>query len=656
MCLAAVASDGQHLGLISLFAIYLPKPTRYLPKPTRYLPKPTRYLPKPTRYLPRPTRYLPKPTRVSLSIPRTSDVYDRCMMYAVNYSQLLADGVTVADTNWPKTPCRHGWEFNFTDVPYSTIATELGWVCDQAALASVAQAVFFCGAILGGLVFGWIADRYGRIPALVGTNTVGLVAGVATAFCNTFWAFCLCRFLVGLAFDNCFTMMYILVIKRASDTLNIRFGEFISKEWLVSQGKIEKALVIMKKFERINGTKVDPHIYTQFSDSCQKIQKEEETDKMYSVLDLFKTPRLRNITLLLIVELEEVNPHLRGERVENHLGKTTPSSPNRDSNLDLPVFSSRALHDKRVSQLRHRGGMAISLCFDGHVRNVGSLGLDVFLTFTIASATELPADTFLTMVLDRWGRRWLACGSLVLSGVFSLLATAVPTGAASASLAIMGRFSINISYNIGLQYAAELLPTVVRAQGVALIHIMGYVASILAPFVVYLAVVSPALPLLILGGLGVVGGVLALFLPETLDKELPQTLQDGENFGMGQRLWDFPCVKNRPEEVSSPTKNVESPRPSPFRRSYTRASIRGETYRSSMLQRSVRSRRSGKSEGIGKVELEEVNPHLRGGGVENHLGKTTTSSPDRDSNLNLLVLSSRALHDKRVSQLRYRGG
>nr|CAD7257635.1 unnamed protein product [Timema shepardi] len=56
------------------------------------------------------------------------------------------------------------------------------------------------------------------------------------------------------------------------------------------------------------------------------------------------------------VEIEEVNPHLRGGRVENHLGKTTPSSPDRDSNLDLPVLSSRAQHDKRVSQLRHRGG------------------------------------------------------------------------------------------------------------------------------------------------------------------------------------------------------------------------------------------------------------------------------------------------------------
>lgn len=72
--------------------------------------------------------------------------------------------------------------------------------------------------------------------------------------------------------------------------------------------------------------------------------------------------------------------------------------------------------------------MAISLVFDGHVRNVGSLGLDLFLTFTVASATELPADTFLTIVLDRWGRRWLSFSTMVFSGLFSLAAAAVPSG------------------------------------------------------------------------------------------------------------------------------------------------------------------------------------------------------------------------------------
>lgn len=263
-----------------------------------------------------------------------------------------------------------------------------------------------------------------------------------------------------------------------------------SARWLVSQGKIEKAVKILRKFERINRTEVKPEIYDRFEKSCTQLHKEETANSNYSTLDLFRTPRLRQITMLFIV-----------------------------------IW------------------MAISLAFDGHVRNVGALGLDVFITFTIAAATEMPADVLLTFTLDIVGRRWYAFGSMVLSGVFSLLSTMFPIGIYSALMAIIGRFWINISYNIGLQYVAEVLPTVVRAQGVTFIHIMGYVSSIIAPFVVYLSYIHLTLPLIILGVIGILGGILCLFLPETLDEELPQTLEDGEKFGMNQRFWDIPCFK-----------------------------------------------------------------------------------------------------------------
>lgn len=133
-----------------------------------------------------------------------------------------------------------------------------------------------------------------------------------------------------------------------------------SARWLVSQGKVDRAIGILKKFERINGKTIAPQIYKDFTDSCNKLHEEEANNNQHSVLDLFKTPRLRNITILLIV-----------------------------------IW------------------MAISLVFDGHVRNVGALGLNVFVTFTVAAATECPADIFLTFTLDRWGRRWLAFGTMV---------------------------------------------------------------------------------------------------------------------------------------------------------------------------------------------------------------------------------------------------
>lgn len=52
------------------------------------------------------------------------------------------------------------------------------------------------------------------------------------------------------------------------------------------------------------------------------------------------------------------------------------------------------------------------------------------------------------------------------------------------ALAIIGRLFINMTFSIGLQYGAELLPTVVRAQGISCVHIGGHIASILSPYIV----------------------------------------------------------------------------------------------------------------------------------------------------------------------------
>lgn len=51
-------------------------------------------------------------------------------------------------------------------------------------------------------------------------------------------------------------------------------------------------------------------------------------------------------------------------------------------------------------------------------------------------------------------------------------------------MSISSRFALNMAANVGLQYAAELLPTPVRAQGVSMIHIFGILAHSIAPYIV----------------------------------------------------------------------------------------------------------------------------------------------------------------------------
>jgi hypothetical protein len=117
---------------------------------------------------------------VFLAIPRDKrdiNQLNHCEMYAVNYTELLQNNITEPDPTWPTQKCLYGWEYNYTDIPYSTIASENDWVCENDHLPTLSQSIFFLGAIVGGLLFGWIADRYGRIPALAGCNLIGFVAG-----------------------------------------------------------------------------------------------------------------------------------------------------------------------------------------------------------------------------------------------------------------------------------------------------------------------------------------------------------------------------------------------------------------------------------------------------------------------------------------------
>jgi OCT family organic cation transporter-like MFS transporter 13 len=58
--------------------------------------------------------------------------------------------------------------------------------------------------------FGWFSDTYGRLPTIMITNMIALVAGIATPFVTGHFSFITLRFVMGLAYNTCFTGPYVL--------------------------------------------------------------------------------------------------------------------------------------------------------------------------------------------------------------------------------------------------------------------------------------------------------------------------------------------------------------------------------------------------------------------------------------------------------------
>ncbi|XP_032597713.1 organic cation transporter protein isoform X2 [Drosophila grimshawi] len=427
---------------------------------------------------------------------------------------------------------------------YHSFTSEMNWICDEAWKLTLGQSMFFVGSVVGTLVLGYLADIVGRLPILIFANLIAMLGNILTIFGTNLTLFCLFRFISGFATDSNFLMMYILVMEYMRPSLrtlglSICIGIFYclgsmvvpwiavlvgswrgfllvtslpfalvplfyfivpeSVQWLISKQKYDRAVDCLRRMAKINGRQIDESVYVQFVEQCKRRQLTPKTTP--NMLDLFKTPRLRRNTLILFFK-----------------------------------------------------SMVITLCYDAVSRNVQGLGISPFIMFSLSATTIFPACLLLIALQDRIGRKAMASMSLLLSGIFISVTGGVLYAATAATdrtttllvtLSVIGRFGVTVAYNSGAQYATELIPTCVRGQGVAAVHVMGYAFTFFSAYILFTRTIFSPLPEIILGVLSLLGACLCLLLPETLNRTLPASLEDGENFGKNDNWYIFSFMEKR---------------------------------------------------------------------------------------------------------------
>lgn len=228
---------------------------------------------------------------------------------------------------------------------YRSMTSELNWVCQNAWKSVMGQSTYFIGSVVGTLILGILADIIGRLPVLILAHLAGIIGNGLTIFAADEISFAICRFISGIATDNNFVMMYILVMEYIAPRmrtvgLNLCIGVFYclgsvispwlavwlgswklyliatilpalivptfyfiiaeSAQWLISKNQLDKALVCYQKIAKFNQKELDENFTLDFKNVVNEINaKRELEDANPSVIALFKTPRLRRLTLIL---------------------------------------------------------------------------------------------------------------------------------------------------------------------------------------------------------------------------------------------------------------------------------------------------------------------------------------------------------------------
>lgn len=81
-----------------------------------------------------------------------------------------------------------------------------------------------------------------------------------------------------------------------------------------------------------------------------------------------------------------------------------------------------------------------------------------------------------------------------------------------------------------------MMPTLIRSGGVGFFSTFSRFGALLAPFMPLLKIVYEHLPFLMFGATAFIAGTLANFLPETLGRKLPDTVEEAESIGKHQRV------------------------------------------------------------------------------------------------------------------------
>ncbi|XP_077243424.1 organic cation/carnitine transporter 4-like [Tasmannia lanceolata] len=409
----------------------------------------------------------------------------------------------------------------------STVA-QWGLVCGDKYKVGLAQSAFFAGCMIGAGVFGHLSDSFlGRKGSLTVICVSNLIFGCLTATAPAYWIYVLFRALTGFSTGGVGLCAFVLATEPVGPIKRGVAG--MSSFYFFSGGIVILAGIayIFQSWRRLYIVSSIPSLLFLFI----LVPFVSESPRWYLVRG-----KISDAMKVMRAIAESNGKHLPG-RVSLTLDNNNIHKCEDLTNEEAVSGSLVDVLRSDVTRMRLILMVIIhfltSVVYYGLSLNVVNLGTNLYLNVTLNAVAEMPAFTLTALLLDRFGRRPLTIGTMWLSGVFcvtgSLLKNVGTMKIIRMVCGILGIFGMAGTYNLLFIYTAELFPTVVRNTALGCASQSVQMGAILAPLVV---VLGGGVPFAVFGVCGIAGGMLAFYLPETLNKALYDTMagmEESEN-------------------------------------------------------------------------------------------------------------------------------
>uniref|UniRef100_A0A8C2WYY3 Solute carrier family 22 member 6 n=1 Tax=Cyclopterus lumpus TaxID=8103 RepID=A0A8C2WYY3_CYCLU len=447
---------------------------------------------------------------------------DRCKRYVEPQWQLLVPNNTANVSQLQTEGCLDGWTFDNSEF-HATTVSEWELVCSLRPLKQMIQTIYMGGVLAGAIVFGGLSDRFGRRSVLIWSYLQLGILGCSSALSPTYSAYCVFRFLSGMAVSGIILNAVSLKVEWIPTKERTLVGTLTSFFFTFGQMILAGLAYWLRDWRKLQLIVCAP-MFLFFSYSWWYVESAR-----WLVLNRRSEEALKSLHRVARINGKpEVVDKLTLEVLHSHMNKEIQSSHSTFTAYDL--LRTRGM--RRISICLVAVWFSTSFAYYGLAMDLQKFRGDIYQIQIIFGAVDFPAKLMALGMLTYLGRRVSQATCLFLSALIIFANIFVPTEMQTmrTALACLGKGFTSASFTTVYLYTGELYPTVIRQTGMGFVSTMARVGSMAAPAVLmdYISQVFPSLPNVVYGGAAVLAGCFACFLPETLNMPLPYTIEDVE--------------------------------------------------------------------------------------------------------------------------------